>query len=557
MWFSLIMVLVLLAVTYFQAIQGLTSAIISGVLTAVSAGIAFGTYEYVADAALKGFAPDFAHAIAFLGMFVVPLGISRLVLDSIMPRSPQLPHLIDRIGAGIVGFFTAFLGTGMLAIALQMVPWPSVLGWGRFNHAKPAEQKEMWFRMDRAAASYGSAVADGVFGSGNSYSADHPDLVSELGWLQAGIVGVRRSAPEDAVTFQSATEIPTVYDAKGGGGPSTPVTFEPVEPAPGKKFLRVTLKIGGDNEKLQDPDNRQRYVPAAVRLVGVNGERPEIYPGMAIPDEDQPNYFVRSWEEAGRKTDVRYASGQSMYLPSTNVIEVVFEVPKGFQPRTVKYKFGGEAPFRGATASAPPPAPTPAPTPTPTPTVGGRISGVKIIFGGSHFGADLPVVMTAYSGSADVRNGTMSEGAISGLTAEQGQSQQGSEIRSFEVPEGKALLHLNVESLKAGSLYGKAMNFAAQTVENYILEDDRGNQLTPVGKYAVAMIGNDEVIEIQYFPQIGGRVKPFERIKSAHLQKDYQLVYLYLLDSGAKAMKFSPGGNLRPTELAGENLVAP
>ncbi|MCB9865554.1 MAG: CvpA family protein [Phycisphaerales bacterium] len=557
MWFCILLLLVLAAVTYFQAIQGLTSAIITGVLTVLSAAIAFGTYEYVAQAFLQGFLGDLAYAVAFLGMFLVPLGILRLILDSLVPRSSQIPHMLDRIGAGVVGFFTAFLATGMLAIGLQMVPWPGIIGYERFNHSKPSDQNEVWLHLDRAVAAYGVALSDGVFGGGERFNAEHPDLVSELGWLQAANVGVRRTAPEDALAFQAASEIPSVYEVSGGSGHLKPLTYDAVEPGPGKKFLRVTIKVSGDKDKLDDPDDRQRFTPSSVRLLGTTNDEPQIYPGMAVPDDKQPNYFVRNWDEGGDADEKRYTIGQTLSVPASGVIEVVFEVPTNFQPTKVKYKFGAEAPVRGLSKAQPEPAAPPPPTPTPTPVAGGRISGVKIVFGGSHFGADLPVVMTDYQGTSDVQNGVMHEGSVSGRAEDQGAVHKNPDISSFAVPEGKALLHLDVESLKAGSLYGKAMNFAAQTVENYIIEDNHSHQLTPVGKYAVANVGGENIIEIQYYPMVGGRVKPFERIKSTNLQKDYQLVYLYLLDSGAQAMKFSPGGNLHPTDLSGENLVAP
>lgn len=557
MWFSLFLVLFLFAATYFQAIQGITSALIMAVVTVLSAAIAFGTYEYVADAALMGLAPEFGHAIAFLGTFLLPLIILRLVLDSVISRASMLPHLLDRIAAAVVGFFTAFLITGMLAIGLQMVPWPGIIGYQRFNHEDPKNQNEIWFRMDRAAASYGVALSYGVFSGAERFGAEHPDLVSELGWLQAGVQGVRRSAPSDAVSFQAASELSNVYDVKGANVPGRTIEYEPVEPAPGHKFLRVTIKVSGSDDKLADTDKKRRYVPAAIRLVGSNNDVAEVYPGMAVPDDDNPNNFVRTWEVGGRATDKRYAAGQTFTLPASGVIEVVFEAPKSFVAKKVKYKFGAEAPIGAVRTAQAPPAPPPPPEPTPTPTGGGRVSGVKINFGNSHFGADLPITLTAYQGSPEVRNGALVEGDLNGRAAEQGEVRSSQEISRFEVPAGKALLHLNVESLQAGSLFGKALSQAARTVENYILEDDRGNQLTPVGKYAIANVGGEEVIELQYFPQVGGRVRPFQVIKHTHLQKDYQFVYLYLMDSGAKAVQFTPGGNLRSSDLKGENLVAP
>jgi membrane protein CcdC involved in cytochrome C biogenesis len=84
---SIFLVCFLLAATYFQAIQGLTSAVIMAVLTALCVGLAFGTYEAVAAATLISVTPDYAHAIAFFGMFLIPLIVLRVALDSLVPRS--------------------------------------------------------------------------------------------------------------------------------------------------------------------------------------------------------------------------------------------------------------------------------------------------------------------------------------------------------------------------------------------------------------------------------------------------------------------------------------
>jgi hypothetical protein len=179
----------------------------------------------------------------------------------------------------------------------------------------------------------------------------------------------------------------------------------------------------------------------------------------------------------------------------------------------------------------------------------------------SHFGNDLPVTLTTYQGYDTENRGTaLEQGHVEGNLADQGDQQRDQALKTFEVPAGKALLHLNVENLRAGSVLGKALNWSVQTVENYILEDDRGNRMTPVGKYAVATVGNTDYIEVQYFPSYvnsGGRLRPFSKIKSTHLRGDYQLVYLFLLDSGTKAMRFTPGGGKRSMDLSQDNLVAP
>lgn len=569
MWLSLFLVAFFLATLYFQVIQGLTSAAVMTVCTVISLAIAFGTYEFVAESFLLGMLPDYAHMLALALTFVIPLVILRVVLDIYLPRASLLPQLVDKIGAGVAGFCTAYLITGFMAICIQLVPWGTgFLGYQRFQPETPAKQQELWLQPDRVTARFASAMSSGAFSGSTSFADVHPDLVSEIGWVQSLPRGARRGVPRSSISFVDGGVTTQVYDliqTQEQRSNNQPPTATLVEPGPRMRFLRTTISVSADTQDKKD--NQNRFTPASVRLVGKIGDEPAVYSAIAVLDPDMPSRYLRKW--SGERGKEIAAAGAFFDVPANNQVDVAFEVSEGFEPEFVAYKFGARAPFdrsrlKGGERSSPAAgtssraAADAAPSPTPS-SGGGRVSGVKVTFGKSHFGDALPMELTAYSGSGEIRNGVLEEGVIEGIVAEQGEVTRASSgpVRRFAVPEGKALLHLNVESLKAGSVLGQALNFSVQTLENYILDDDRGNQLTPVGKYAIAKVGDEQIIEVQYNPQIGGRVQPFNRIKNVHLKDDYQLVYLYLLDSGAKAVRFTPGGGKRSTDLSGENLVAP
>jgi hypothetical protein len=488
-----------------------------------------------------------------------------VALDVYLPRASLLPQLLDRIGAGVIGFGTSFLITGLVAICVQLVPWGSgFIGYERFDKADPAKQNELMLKPDRVTARFVAALSNGAFSGPVSFTAAHPDLVSELGWIQSVPRGVRRGITRDSVKFVDGGPTTQLYDLvqKNQSDGKSEATL--VEPKSGYRYIHATISAG---EETKDSDDRKRYSPASVRLVGTVDDEPLAFPGIGVLDPDMPNRYIRRLR-SGEKGKDESTAGMLFDVPGNGQVDVAFEVPEKFQPSFVAYKLGGRAPFDrsrmkrsaepddGAVAAATKPGASGA---TPAPAPGGRVSGVKIKFGGSHFGDALPMTMTAYIGGADVQNGVLNEGNLQGEVDAQGESKPGSNgpVSKFAVPADKALLHLNVESLKAGSTLGQALNFAVQTVENYILEDDQGNQLTPVGKYAIAEIGGNPVIEVQYQPEVGGRVQPFSRIKSDHLKGDYQLVYLYLMDHGRKAVHFKPSGGKKSTDLSGENLVAP
>ena len=70
MWLSLAAIALILAVTYFQALHGMFSAVIMCMLTILSAALAFGAYERLNELALADPLPDHGRAVAFIVVFV-------------------------------------------------------------------------------------------------------------------------------------------------------------------------------------------------------------------------------------------------------------------------------------------------------------------------------------------------------------------------------------------------------------------------------------------------------------------------------------------------------
>ena len=136
----------------------------------------------------------------------------------------------------------------------------------------------------------------------------------------------------------------------------------------------------------------------------------------------------------------------------------------------------------------------------------------------------------------------------------------GEPLRRLQVPEGKALLRLDVVNLRAGSLLGRAKSFAVKTVRNYLVTDDSGTQYKICGQIAVADVGGQRIMEVQYFPEVIGSlggVRDFQRIKDRNLQGNYELYFLFVVDSGRRITRFSTAGEAGGVDISDLNLVAP
>ncbi len=122
-WLSLLLLALMVAIASFQAIQGLVSALIMCVLVLICAPLAFATYEWVALSFLVEPLGDLALPAALMGSFVIPLIILRFAMDALISRANLMAGLIDRACAGLLGFVTAYLMTGVLAVVLQLIPF--------------------------------------------------------------------------------------------------------------------------------------------------------------------------------------------------------------------------------------------------------------------------------------------------------------------------------------------------------------------------------------------------------------------------------------------------
>lgn len=597
---SLIFVVLIFAIAYFQASQGWYTAMIMTVLTVCCAAAAFGTYEWVATHFVAPYwKPSFACPIALAAVFGVPLVVLRLVFDRVLRRTCLLPLMLDRIGGGLCGIVTGMIMVGVLATATEMIPFQngSILGFSRVPVGETvaasadagvpsADQADLWLVPDRFAAGVATMLSAGVFSGDKKLYQDHPDLISEIGWNNAVHAEVSRYAPPGSISVTGTELIPGIYKVVPSADPkNTPPTYEgPIDPKPGNEFRMVRVKL---DAKARDERKSHLFTLRQFRIVGNRPDTSALsqYHAVAIQQEaasDPVNRYIRFIKIGkGDKPVV-----DELYNPrSGDTVEVVFEIPKGFQPTILAYKNGAQTPiaFEKQAAGGAVGSPTTTP-PSGTPPTGGNataeskpptgaaregsgdgkagnIRGIAAKVGGSFFGDRMPMELTQYRAS----NAEIERGALVGgqLVAEVEKQTGGADppVSKFAVPEGKRLLQLNVAKLQSRSGLGQAINFAVATVQNYFVQDANGNRYEVVGKYALADVNGTKFIEVQYYSQKTGTIGQlgkFDRIKEKELKADDQFVLLFLVDPGTHITKFSTGGEAtRADDLTVENLVAP
>lgn len=592
MWVSLGLFALFAMIAYLHAIQGLFSALIGCVLSILSVCVAFAGFEYVAHNWLASWRPDFALPVAFMGLFCGTLLGARVIADNVIRRACLLPMIVDRVGGGVFGVLVGMIITGMLAIALQMIPFGgTILGYARFKPPPPPrgtdddvpeddreqdDQDDIFLNPDRFVVRLASMMGNRVFSGQRDWYDTHPDFIQEIGWSQATIRRIGHLAPPGSVSLVSVGSADVQYEktVTRRGRRDMPATYEAVSVPAEKKWYTVRVKLGG---QAADSDGAHRFMLRQARLLGK--DRPDAsrltqyYPtGLNDNNPEFPDRLV-------------VADLDKIYGPDPQKeVTFVYEVPDSFVPYFLDYKNGARVDLASqpdpdsenadTVASAfdfdPPATFEPPSTPEPEPQKPqskARVRGAEARLADTRWGNALPVSLTNYTvrdpefdrGRNMLRQGEL----LADLDKQDGGSGRNSLVERLWIPEDKRLLQFSASNLRAGSTLGKAKQFAVKVIENYEIHGDGGQTYTMVGKYAIAEVSGQELFELQYFPEYaaaGARThRQFQKIRDRHLSgNNYTLVFLYLIDPGVQVVKFSTGGSSSyAQDLRQMNLVAP
>lgn len=576
MLFKLFVLVLVLLITFFQSITGLFSALIMFLLTLACASLAFGLYETVFESLIGQHLPAYGHAVALIGVFVISLAVTRVLADTLIKRNMEFPGLIDRIGGGVFGFCSALMMTGMLAISIQMLPFGrDILGYQCLAKVDvagdPVEDTRqgsdpnsfrfqrsggLWLSPDGFAVKLVSLMSRGSFSGAYDFDAVHPEFLNELQMVRYG--PQKESLP---VAAPDAIRVQAVWPLQDDQLQNADLA----QRAPTDHWLCVRTRIA-NSERAQDSDKIQRFIPMHVRLVGWPRER-----GAGPTRQYTPvGVAMKVLENTPYGEHLRLPADQPLMIPrglADAVIDFVYEVPTDFVPWFVSYKRGGFAEITQTVLSAGPPRPEvveaiaePDELQEEEPSDDDeeedgestdRVSGRHVRAGQSRFDRALPVAL-----EPSWMVGTEKE--FSGGQFHSGQvvadwplfeAELSVAVTHFFVPPNLHLYQLSVTKDEAQSIFGRALNFARNTLAQFIVRDEQGDVYFRIGEVRIANVSGQQKIEIQYWPQaeIPERcIREARTVKDVHLKgNEYTLIYLYLLPDGRKPVEFDTGNRIR------------
>jgi len=211
MLLTIVAAILVLAIAFYQVVQGLFSALVMTVLTVLCAALSFAVYPLVAEL-LYTTQPSCADALALIATFALPLLALRMLADRFIPGNVVLGVWADRIAGGILGIFTGIVVIGMLTIAVQLLPFgESVLTYKPFNSSLQRSSALVPFYCDEFVIGVVNKLSAGSLSSGSPLEEVHEDLLldAQCSRNTAGKYGRVDALPDalKGVEFYNAPEL--------------------------------------------------------------------------------------------------------------------------------------------------------------------------------------------------------------------------------------------------------------------------------------------------------------------------------------------------------------
>ena len=576
MIFILLMLVLVAGVTFFMAIQGAYSALLTAILTLLSAAIAVNYYAPLSQAMLMAAIPDYADAVSLGGLFLITLIVLRVIADSLIRGNIVMYPWPDRLVAGMISLPTALLLVGLSSISMQMLPFgQSLLLFDRFG-IEGTERKSVFPYADDFAAGFISFLSKGSLSGPSEFGKLHPDWPGEVSAQRIAVQAESRHAvPSGGVKVIKAWPLEQPlrimkFSIIGRYRYNVKITRSEEGTRPpkgGYQYLAVQLQV---QSSAADPDEYHRFAWGQVRLVGVSDSisrtEVDLYAvGFGDLDEVGKYNYIRETvpvlpesKEETNEVNIDNPDLRNYGLVSRKQglgeFEVVFEVPDGFQPMFVEYKRWGRAPMPKPVEPEPTAdkAQTPAnPTPPLRDEGRGWHTQFEVDYSRSGFTPKLPFGLTSKDGR--LQTGETISGWI-GRNRPGDLDQQGTPVREFDVPPGKVLFRLECRFDPAQtSLLQNIFGAVGRVAQRYI-SDTRGNKYMPAGIYGMIARNEGTEVELQYDPELGeykaGRQNLSHIALSRQGANDVKIGFLFLVEPGVQLDSFEMGGPpFKPQDL--------
>jgi hypothetical protein len=360
MVFIIIVAILILAMAYYQTLDGFFSAAVMAILTVLSAGIALAYYDELGMALVDRLGA-FAHGLSLLALFGIPLLVLRELFDRLIRGNLTLGIWGDRVAGGALGLVTATVLMGMLLMVAQLLPLPaSILGWKPYDPTLTARAPGPPAWATRATYGWMEQLSSGslrtVF-SGDSLGELHEDFMLDTFCLRNRPEGARMSAPKDSLFVERVFELAPEESATR---PASRETIDHIlKQTPGyraalddqeqerTKVLVARVKV--DELARNEQDNWFRLPATHFRMVTRDGR--SYYPVGYLT-------YAGTWQVNTSRTEGRTAKVAEIVVrrpwrqkggPAELVIDWLYRVPADAQPDYMVFRRVARRPVTAVT----------------------------------------------------------------------------------------------------------------------------------------------------------------------------------------------------------------
>ena len=313
---NLIIIVLILAIVFVQALHGLFSSLIMALCTLVCTVMAFNYYEQVA-AMLVQYQPAYMESICLVVLTAIPLFAVRFCVDNYLPGNLAPSMWVDRAGGAAFGLITGALLTGTLLVAMQMMPFDrGFLGFDPYDdNLEPAT--DLVVNTPGFTLGVVRALSGGSLSGSRSFAQAHDDLTLELWANRNRLPGARSDAQPPDFKVKSVGDV-TDLPYPGKGPTDTFGVFAPDYRGSGAEDSMVYVVRVDVAAAAADTDRWWRLMGTHFRLVTAEGEG--VYPVGYMINVGEWQIFT---EQIGKLQINRPAPKGKSWL----TLDLLFRVP--------------------------------------------------------------------------------------------------------------------------------------------------------------------------------------------------------------------------------------
>jgi len=548
----LIFVFIILAALWFSN-QGLFSSLLHLVLTLCAGAIGIALWEPLTLNYLINRIPEYAWGVGLIVPFAVALLLLRTAADWLVPGNVKFHNLVDSIGGGAVGVVNAMLAGGLLIVGLLFVSQFAIGGYQPYAigvDGKVERVQSLWIPVDQFAASVFTGLSAGSLQplGGQTMPVYQPNLAEAAGRYRLASRDGARSSIRPA-----NVEVTRYFELQANQLPAD------VRPIGDNRVVvlrtNVQLTAGEDAAGAADPDGTFTATRPQVALIAVD----------AADETDAQVIYATGYvvgNDYGPLTDPQEFA-RSRAAVNEQAFDWVFHVPADDEPKFLQLKQTRftipEQPTMTASdvdnwladtnwTPAPPSAGDNDATNGSTPDVGqssgpgAEVEGLKIEVTDllPHRLSRNWIVSSAPGATFDNEQDAIIR--ANGTVRLEGEIGRNLAINRIAHPSNAAIVRLQLTPAKAKSLYGRAMEFAAQVAPPLLVSDD-GAKYSAIGWVR----STKAVVELHI--DASSTIRSMSEIDVAELDEGEELYLYFRTGKGVRITSFEIGRTSQDVNL--------